>query len=337
MPMNKYIPGMKRLVIFYILIFIGITHTAGQENRIVFSPHWLPQAQFAGYYAALDQGFYAEKGLDVEIIHPSATINALTFLEEGQADIISLFLVSGLEAFRNGVDLVNIAQLSQHSAIMFVSKKESGIASIEDFQGKKLGIWMSGFQEVPQALMVERNIQPQWIPIMSTVNLFLLGGIDIMTVMWYNEYNQLYFSGIDPDELNSFFLSDYGYNIPEDGLYTLRQTLNDRPDELRAFTEASMRGWAYAAANREYTVELVVNTMRKANIPSNKAHQRWMLDKVLEMQQTNDKVVYPTQLHPVDFENTISIIERVRNTSFSLGYHQFFQPVIPFTEYVSQP
>ncbi len=328
---------MKSLSLFFLLIITCLSHTTGQDNRIVFSPHWLPQAQFAGYYVALDQGFYAEKGLDVEIIHPSATVNALTFLEQGKADIISLFLVTGLEAARKGMDLINIAQFSQHSAIMFVSKKESGIESIEDFQGKKLGIWMSGFQEVPEALMAERNIQPQWVPIMSTVNLFLLGGIDIMTVMWYNEYNQIYLSGINHDELNSFFLSDYEYNIPEDGIYTMRQTLEERPEELRAFAEATVQGWAYAAANKEYAVELVVDLMRKANIPSNKAHQRWMLGKVLEMQQPRDKEVYPTQLHPDDFRHTISIIERVRNTNSPLGYDQFFRPVVPFTEYLSQP
>lgn len=328
---------MKRWGLLCVLVIAGVFDAGAQNERLVFSPHWLPQAQFAGFYVALDQGFYAEKGLDVDIIHPSALVNARTFLEEGKADIISLFLVTALEAARNGLDLVNIAQLSQHSAIMFVSKKESGIASLEDFEGKRLGIWMSGFQEVPEALMAERNIQPQWVPIMSTVNLFLLGGIDAMTVMWFNEYNQIYLSGIDHDELNSFFLSDYGYNIPEDGIYVLRQTLSDKPEALRAFVEASMQGWTYAAANREYAVDLVVDVMRKAHIPSNKAHQKWMLDKVLDMQETTGKEVYPTQLSREDFEKTRSIIERVRRTSFPLDYNQFFQPVIPFTEHATSP
>jgi NitT/TauT family transport system substrate-binding protein len=328
---------MIRLVLLWVLIVTGITYAGGQNSRLVFSPHWMPQAQFAGYYVALDQGFYAEKGLDVEIIHPSATVNALTFLEGGRADLISLFLVTALEAARKGVDLVNIAQLSQHSAIVFVSKTESGIESIEDFDGKKLGIWMSGFQEVPEALMAERNIKPQWVPVMSTVNLFLLGGIDIMTVMWYNEYNQIYLSGVDHDELNSFFLSDYGYDIPEDGIYALRQTLGDRPDALSAFVEASLKGWEHARANREYAVDLVVDLMRKAHIPSNKAHQSWMLDKVLDMQQTSGKEGLNTLLRKEDFEKTRSIIESVRNTSFPLEYRQFFQPVIPFTEADARP
>ncbi len=302
---------------------------SGKGGHLVYAPHWLPQAQFAGYYVAQDQGFYEEAGISVDIIHPTASVNAMQYLLEGEADIISMFLTSALDALQKGANVVNIGQLSQHSAIMFVSMKDSGIESIYDMEGRKVGIWKSGFQEVPAATLDKHEIDVEWVPILSTVNLFLLGGIDVMTVMWYNEYNQIYLSGIDRDEMNTFFMSDYGFDIPEDGFYVLEETRKNRESDLRSFVEASLRGWEYAAQHREYATRLVVQIMREANIPSNHAHQRWMLNKVLEMQCIREKGVKASELRPGDFEKAVSVIESFYGQEFPFSYQEFFQPVVP--------
>lgn len=320
--------NMHKSTSFFLLFFIVWMHATAQNPKLVFSAHWMPQAQFAGYYAAKDQGFYEEAGIDVEIIHPSASVNAVEFLATGQADIISLFLITGIEVRRKGLDLVNIAQLSKHSAIMFVANKNSGIETIEDFAGKKVGVWMSGFEELPRAMMNQQGIEVEWVPILSTVNLFLLGGIDVMTVMFYNEYNQLYLSGINRDELNTFFATDYGFNIPEDGLYTLRHTALNRQTELRAFTEATLRGWAFAAQNKDYVLELVLDLMRKNRISANKAQQSWMLDKVLDMLDLQNDKLIPGKLYEDDFKHAYKIIRSQHDANFQLEYNDFFKPVL---------
>jgi NitT/TauT family transport system substrate-binding protein len=313
---------MLLLMVFSVLV-------EAQPRKLTFMPHWLPQAQFAGYYVAQDQGFYEQAGLEVEILHPSASINALTYLNEGKTDIISLFLITALHAADSGINLVNIAQISQNSAIMFVARKSDGISKIADFSNRKVGIWRAGFREAPQALLDKNGVEVEWVPILSTTNLFLLGGIDVMTVMWYNEYNQLYLNGIDHDELNTFFMSDYGFNIPEDGLYVMKNTAETRQDDLTAFIEASLRGWEYARQNTEYTLDMVVTVMRKANIPSNKAHQQWMLEKIFELQSTEEKGVKPTELKQDDFLNALEIYNKFKGSGFLIDYDQFFQPVLP--------
>ncbi len=300
-----------------------------QTNKLVFSPHWMPQAQFAGYYMAKEMGFYAEAGLDVEIIHPSATINAIEFLKSGQADVVSHFLVTAITARAEGIPMVNIAQLSQHSAIMLVSMKSSGIETIQDFEGRKIGVWMSGFEEVPKAMMIEHGLTVEFVPILWSVNLFLLGGLDLMTVMWYNEYNQLYLSGINHDELNTFFLKDYGYDIPEDGLYTLLHTLEQRPEDLRAFTEATLRGWEYVSRNKDAAIDLVIEKMRALKIPSNKAHQSWMLDRVLELLDPEDKDLLPGQLLEADFNLATGVLKERGIIKGSCSFHDFYKPVLP--------
>ncbi len=330
---------MIRINVIIPTFFWLIITLAGQAQprKLVFTPHWLPQAQFAGYYVAQDQGFYKDAGVEVEIIHPSASVNAFNFLIEEKADVISLFLVAALDAVQKGTDLVNIAQFSQNSALMFIAKKSSGIQSLSDFDGRKVGIWLSGFKEVPQAMLESNNINVEWVPILSTVNLFLLGGIDVMTVMWYNEYHQVYLSGINFDEMNTFFMSDYGFNVPEDGLYVLPHTVDERREDLAAFIEASLRGWEFAAQNQEYTVDLVVHLMREANIPSNHAHQRWMLDKILQVHDLSGKGIQPTQLHPEDFEKAAGIIKTLSKKDFSVDYHDFFQPVLPALRKTNSP
>ena len=321
---------MKKIFILLILIYLPafISVAPAEMPRIVFGAQWLPQAQFAGYYVAYDQGFYEEAGIDVEIIHPTTTVNTLEYLTSGRADVVSLFLITALNARFDGVELVNIAQLSQHSAIMFVSRKDSGIEHIEDFDGKRVCVWLSGFQEIPYSVMSDKGLDVEWVPILSSVNLFLMGGIDAMTVMWYNEYKRIYLSGINHEELNTFFMAEYNYDVPEDGLYVLAETRAEKADELRAFTEATLRGWEYAAANREYALELVIGLMREAHIPASNAHQRWMLDKILEQQGTEADLAERLHLHLDDFEKTYDIMQRFSTISSPFTYEDFFRPVI---------
>jgi len=146
-----------------------------------------------------------------------------------------------------------------------------------------MGIWSSDFDDIPIALMRENNYDIESVLVLSSINLFLVDGIDAITVMYYNEYDQIINSGINEDELNTFFFSDYGFDIPEDGLYCLEKTYLTKKEALLKFAEATLKGWEYASSHKEYTIDLVVEKMKEAHLPNNHAHQRWMLDKVLEL------------------------------------------------------
>jgi NitT/TauT family transport system substrate-binding protein len=304
---------------------------AAQKPKVVFATHWMPQAQFAGYYVAEDQGYYDDAGIDVEIIHATTTLNSMEILKNGEADIVSSFLVSAMRARVTGLDLVNITQLSQHSAILFISKKSGNIKSLDDFNGKKIGVWNKDFKDMPKCLIDEKKIDVEWIPILSSVNLFLMGGIDVLTVMYYNEYDIVYLSGVNLDELNTFFISDYGYDIPEDGLYTLQSTLDTRKNDLTAFTNASLKGWEYASNHKEYTVKLVVSIMREANIPSSNAHQSWMLDKILDLQSIKGKSISNTELDENDFNQVMDIFYNLNICKYPFTYKDFFKPLLPIS------
>jgi NitT/TauT family transport system substrate-binding protein len=136
-----------------------------------------------------------------------------------------------------------------------------------------------------------------------------MGGVDVMTVMNYNEYDQIINSGINDDELNTFYFAEYGYDIPEDGLYCLESTYKTKKDALRKFVQATLKGWEYAGNNKEYTIDLVVAEMKKAHLPNNKAHQRWMLERVLELIEPGNKQVNKGVLLYTDFLHALDIIK----------------------------
>lgn len=319
-----------RLSCLFFLLFIA-KFSDGQTEKLTFSPQWLPQAQFAGYYVALNQGFYKDEGLDVQIIHPSASISAFDYLKDGRADVISTFLMDGIRSRANGTPIINFAQLSQHSSLMMVSKKGSGISKLSDFNHKRLGIWSAGFDDIPIAFMRENNYDIELVRILNTINLFLMDGVDALTVMYYNEYDQIINSGINEDELNTFFFSQYGFDIPEDGLYCLENTMATRKESLRKFVKATLRGWDYAAKNKDYTIDLVVMEMNKAHIPNNKAHQRWMLEKVLDMISPGNKNVTRGHLLEQDFYRANEIFKSgvsPKTSAAAVKLNEFYKPLV---------
>lgn len=316
------------LFIFFLLFIVHISDTCAQVHKITFMPHWLPQAQFAGYYVAQQKGFYEKEGIEVDIVHPSASMMVTDYLVKGKADVISLFLVSALTSIDKGVKMVNIAQLSQNSGMLFVTRKDKNIKTIKDLDGKKIGIWQSGFDEIPKGLIRSQKINVEWVPILSSVNLFMLDGIDAMTVMWYNEYDQIINSGYNADELNTFFFSKYGYNIPEDGLYCLEKNYSGRRTDLTKFVNGSLKGWEYAKAHPEEALDIVLDVMKKEHVATNYAHQKWMLETVLQLMVPSDPIVRKGQLAEPDYQKTLKAIMDSGLLHQAIPYHDFYKPVL---------
>lgn len=320
--MTRFFTGL-----FMSLLFFFQSPAQEETPAITFCPHWLPQAQFAGYYAAEKNGFYREEGLNVKIVHPSASVNAVEYLENGNADVISLFLTTAFAHKKAGLDLVNIGQLSQNSALLFVSKKEKHINKFSDLNGKKIGIWKSGFDEVARTMIKSSNYKVEWVPILSTVNLFLTDYLDAMVVMWYNEYDQIIQAGFNEDELNICLASDYGYNIPEDGLYCLDKTYVERRADMEKFIRATFKGWEYVRENREEAVEIVLDKMNRAHLATNKAHQTWMLNKVLEMMDPGKKNSEAGELTEPDFHKTQNMLFEGGYLDKRFSYEEFVKKV----------
>ena len=245
-------------------------------KKASYMPHWVPQAQFAGYYVAFEKGFYADNGIELQILRGGPEQPSSVWLEEKKADFATLFLSTAIEKRAQGVPLVNIAQMVQRSALLLVAKKDSGIKSPADFDGKTVTLWPE-FSLQPKALFRKFGVKPRILPQRNTMNLFLRGGASVASAMWYNEYHLLLNTGLNEDELTFFHYDDYGLSFPEDGIYVLEETYRNDPEMCKGFVRATIKGWQYAFAHPEEALDIVMSYVKAASMPTTRIHHQWML------------------------------------------------------------
>jgi len=297
--------------------------TSGQTNlqKVRLGVHWQPQAQFAGYYIGIEKSIYKKYGLDIELFHASPSITSQEMLLDGKVDYASMFLSTAMYLRSNDEPIVNICQLSQHSAQLLVTK-DTTINKPEDLNGKKIGVWRSGFDELLRALVKKYDLKIEYVPINSTINLFLFGGIDVQTVMWYNEYHTILNAGINKDELNTLFFADFGFDIPEDGIYCLEKNLNK--ETIRKFKKATLEAWDYTFAHREEAIDLVEKEMALKHVPFNKAHQNWMLDRMYDLFKVKNEGDQPGELLKVDFQDAFYLFNYIGEIENKINYEDFY-------------
>jgi NitT/TauT family transport system substrate-binding protein len=271
----------KGILVAVAVLLVAVTAQAA--GKVSFLPHWLPQAQFAGYYVADARGYYRQRGLDLTIGIGGPDNPASSALRDGKVDFALLWLSSAIRLRAQGVPLVNVAQIVQHSSLMLVAKKARGIEKLADLNGRKVAVWQGDLLLQPELLFHQQGLDVHIVPIAGTINLFLRGGADATVAMWYNEYHTILNAGVDPDELTTFFFSKLGLDFPEDGIYCREATLRDHPDEVAAFVAASLDGWEYAFAHPDEALDTVLQHMRRQHVAGSRVHQKWMLEHMRDL------------------------------------------------------
>lgn len=245
-------------------------------------PQWEPQAQFAGYYVAKAKGFYEKRGVDMDILRGGPASPPSKLLAEGKALFGTMFLASAVMERSKGLELVNLAQVMRGSTFLLVARASSNITRPKDFNGKRVSLWGKEFSLQAEEFFKNAGVQVERLPQGFTVDLFLRGGVDVVSAMYYNEYHVLLNSGLDPEDLTLFPLRDYGLDYPEDGLYCLDSTLRADPELCRAVADASLEGWRYAFEHPEEALDIVMSHVEAARLPTNRMHQKWMLERLRE-------------------------------------------------------
>ena len=278
-----------------VALAVSLTTAAQKKEKFVFSPQWTAQAQFAGYYVALEKGFYNEVGLDVEIVHPSASQTAMSRIRNNESQATTLQVCQAMEIIDNGIPLVNILQTSMNNAMVIVSRR--GRDPLKQ-KGARVGIWSAGFGQLAICMSIKDHLDYEWVRYVSNVNLFISGAIDATLAMSYNEYYQLVQTGLPLAEENVYRFCDHGYNVQEDGVYMTREYYNKHRDQAKRFADASRRGWEWAAAHPEETLEIVMNYVKKYHVATNRVMQKLMLEEVLRLQLDRESGKREFRLRP---------------------------------------
>ena len=250
------------------------------QKKFIFTPQWTAQAQFAGYYVAKEKGFYKQAGLDVDIVHPSITQPAISRVRNNESQATTLGLCQALEVIDDGIPMVNILQTSMNTSLVLVSRKD--VDPLKQ-PGMKVGIWSTGFGQLAICMSIKEHLNYEWVRFASNVNLFVSGAIDATLVMSYNEYYQLAQAGVKLTERNVYRFSNHDYNVQEDGLYMTRAYYDEHRDEARRFAEASKKGWEWAVAHPDETLDIVMDYVRREHIGTNRVLQKLMLAEVLNL------------------------------------------------------
>jgi diguanylate cyclase (GGDEF)-like protein/PAS domain S-box-containing protein len=232
---------------------LAIATVAVASEHIKLQLKWRHQFQFAGYYAAQQQGYYRDEGLDVEIIEGSKDKPPLKQVLSGQADYSigdSEILVSRI----SGKPLVALAAVFQHSPYVLLSLNESGIYQPEDLIGKR--IMMSGDQGGLQfkAMLLKQNIDIRQMTILPHswhLQDLIEGKVDVISAYAMDEPVQLQQMGYSPAIISN---QGYGVDFYGDILFTTERELAMHPERVEAFLRATKKGWAYAFNHKETMV-----------------------------------------------------------------------------------
>ena len=252
---------------------------------------WVTQAQFAGYYAAAEKGYYDEENLDVEILPGGPDITPEQVVAGGQAEFGIDWLPSLLSSRDQGSDLVNIAQVFQRSGMLEVTHKDSGITDVAGMKGKKVGVWCCGNQFELFAALTKNGIDPENPDEVTIVdqpfdmNLFLNKEVDAAAAMTYNELAQV-LEQENPatgelytlDDMNVISMEDAGTAMLEDGVFVRGDWIADEKNQDIAtrFLRASFRGWIFCRDNLEECLQIVLDN--GPTLPE--GHQRWQLNEI---------------------------------------------------------
>lgn len=252
-------------------------------QKLVFTPQWTPQTQFAGYYAALEKGFYKEAGLDVEIRHTSVNSieNPVDMLMSGKTDIIGQQLMQGIITRAQGNPLVNVMQITQASGLWCVAHRP--IHDISDLNGMKIATWKVGFNEFCRMMEKKLDLQIEWVPFISGISLFVYGAVDATLCFSYNEYISLLLATGGIPEENILKFKDFGYVCPEDGLYTSEDYYRKNKFTVQKFVSATERGWTWCRTYKQEALDICMKYVREAGVITNLQHQKMMLDEYLSL------------------------------------------------------
>ncbi|MCJ1673134.1 MULTISPECIES: ABC transporter substrate-binding protein [unclassified Rathayibacter] len=298
----------------------GASGDSGDLTPVTLQLQWVAQAQFAGYYAAVDQGYYEDEGLDVTIAEGGGDIVPQDVLASGDADYAISWVPKVLGSIENGANITDVAQIFERSATTQISFKDKGITSPADLAGKQVGSWGYGNEWELFAGMQKDGVALSDISLVQQLfdmNGFLAGDIDAAQAMTYNEYAQVLETVnpdtgelYTPDDLNVISWNDVGTAMLQDAIWADADKLSSDDayaEQTVAFIKASIKGWIYAKDNPQEAADIVT----AAGSTLGTSHQLWMTNEV-------NKLIWPStdgvgMIDEAAWDQTVDIAKTTEN------------------------
>ncbi|WP_433615284.1 ABC transporter substrate-binding protein [Dactylosporangium sp. CA-139114] len=296
------------------------TTTSGGMTTVKLQLQWFYQAQFAGYIAAVDKGFYKEQGLDVQLLEGGVDIVPQTVLAQGKADYAVAWVPKALASREQGAGITDVGQIFARSGTYQVAFASSNIKGPADFKGKKVGNWGFGNEFELFAGMTKAGLDPgkdvTLVQQQFDMQALLKKEIDVAQAMSYNEYAQL-LEATNPATGQLYKAEDFqiidwktvGSSMLQDAVWANTEKLKDKAyqDQTVKFLTATIKGWAFCRDNAEECRDLVVAKGSKLG----KTHQLWQMNEV-------NKLIWPSSkgiglVDEADWARTVEISQTTKN------------------------
>ncbi|HVI37698.1 MAG TPA: ABC transporter substrate-binding protein [Gaiellales bacterium] len=289
-------------------------------KKVKLQLQWFTQAQFAGYFAAVDQGFYKGAGLDVQILEGGTDIVPQTQLAQGKADYAIAWVPKALQSREQGAGITDVGQVFQRSGTLQVSFKDKNITNAAALKGKKVGNWGFGNEFELFAGMTKAGIAPSkdvtLVQQQFDMQALLKRDIDAAQAMTYNEYAQVLEAKnpktgklYTPADFNTVNWNDEGTAMLQDAIWANTEKLKDPAyaDQTVKFLQASFKGWMFCRDNPAKCRDIVVSKGSKLGA----SHQLWQMNEV-------NKLIWPSpqgigMVDKAAWDQTVKIAQSTKN------------------------
>lgn len=238
---------------------------AAEPDKVTVQLSWFHGVEYAGFYAAVDKGYYADANIEVVLNAGGPEINPIDEVNNGNAQFGITSGDSLIMARTAGQNFVAVATIFKENPLAITSLKQDGITSPDDLVGKTVGVYsldLSNFFDLPfLALMSRTGLEREsmnyaLIEDFQGANEIKAGNMDAMSGMFATD--QQVMAKQAGDTLNFIYYKDYGYDVYINTIFITEELRQNNPDLVRRFVQATIKGYQYAIENTDEVAQLAL-------------------------------------------------------------------------------
>jgi ABC-type nitrate/sulfonate/bicarbonate transport system substrate-binding protein len=282
-----YKRNLGKMILLLVVALIAVSCQAVEPSAtpsptpVVAMLDWFPNTNHTGLYVALDKGWYAEEGLEVEIVEPAEGSTLVQVIAAGQADFGISYQEEVSHARAEDIPIVSIGAIIQHNTSGFASPEDRGITRPKDFEGKRYGGWGSPIERAVLDVLMGCDGGD-----VNEVEFIDIGWADYFTVVRRDvDFAWIFYgwTGIEAElrdmPLNTVMLSDWSDCVPDyytPVIITSEQNIAEKPDLVRSFMVATARGYEFAIDNPAAAADILLEHAPESNPDLVRRSQEWL-------------------------------------------------------------
>jgi NitT/TauT family transport system substrate-binding protein len=225
---------------------------------VTFQLNWMAGGPNAGFAAAVAEGYYNDAGLDVTLVQGNGSGNTAQLVANGRAQLAYADAVAVMQLIAKGAPMKVISTVYQSNPNAVMALKKTGIKSVKDLAGKKVGVPSGSSQTTMLPLLLKANnlkesdVNMIDMPVASMVPALLQGQVDAVLGSIDAYQIQAESQGA---QLDVYRFADYGVPTVSTSMFASNDYLKSNPDVVKKFVAASLKGWSFALDHPDQAIK----------------------------------------------------------------------------------